>query len=512
MNRNPPAYENYFISYHDALNIRDKAVKGAGATIYSQLAIQGITTVGTIILARMLTPEDFGLVTMVMVFVLLLQNFGSSGLTEALIQNRELNHRQASTLFWLQIASSILLMILLMAASPFIAFFYKTPQLKFITIILSISIFSSGASAIHLGIMQRNMQFHKTAIINLLGISIGTVVAIGLAAMGAAYWSIVIRRVTELFVICIGAWGACGWRPGIPSRERKALNMYKFGLRVYANFMLNYFTRNIDKMLIGRFHGAHQLGSYDRAYHLSSRPVSQLTHPLANVGIASLSKFIDDPATYQRYFSKVIFLLAFIGMWASSVLCVAGYYLIILLLGSEWKEAGKVFLGFSPGIGIIMIYYTNVWLHLSLGRPGRLVKWNIFSLFLVFAAYVAGLPFGAFGVAVAYSISFYLLLIPALCYAGKPMNLKPIFFFSPLWRFILSFFVVVSLSWLIFFQYEPINNILREFNILIKVIILSFLSTSLYLFTVIALHQGVKPINQFLNILKEITPQFRKRQ
>ncbi len=487
-------------------SIRSKAIKGAGATIYAQIALQSVSVAVTIIMARLLTPSDYGMVTMVNIFVLLLQNFGINGFTETILNADTLDHRQASSLFWIQVFSSSILMTLLMACSSLLAYFYKTPQLKMITIVMSTSILFSGMSTINTAILIRNLQFGKTAIIRLASVVLSGIVAVTLAGNGGGYYSIVTRRVCETFVLVIGAWIACAWRPGLPAINHQIIKMVRYGITIYGNFLLNYFSRNLDKMLIGKFLGPQQLGSYDRAYYLSTLPASQVAAPLSQVGVATLSRLRTEPEKFRKYFGNVLSLLTFSGLFLSTVLSVSGYDLILFLLGPEWSVAGKVFACFSPSIGIIVVYQMNTWLHLSLGESGRLIRWNLFSFLLVLCGYCIGLPFGAIGVAVAYSVSYIWILVPSIWYAGRPLRMTWHEIVAPMWKYFLSWLITVSFFMIAYTKIPFFHHHMGSFPVVARIMIYAFSSGALYLLIVVTIHGGIDPIMNFIRIAKEMAP------
>lgn len=496
----------YFVYNQYSRDIKKKALIGAGSIVTANILNYGFQTIGTIIFARFLLPEDFGLITMVTVFSLLLLNFGKNGFTEVIIQQKETNHQQISTLFWINIALSFALAFIFMAMSPLIIKFYHEPKLKPIIYAMSLSIIFGGFSTIHLAILQRNMRFRIVALnrifIQIVSISTGIILAI----CGFGYWALIVRRLLVPFMGAIGGWVLCGWRPGLPSFGIGVFPMVKFALNTYGNFLLNYLRRNMDKILIGRFIGIKELGYYDRAYYLSTMLPAQMTNPLSNVAISTLSKLRDEPEKYLHYYSKMISHLSFIGILLSTVLILIGRDVVVLLLGPEWVYTGEIFSALGLGIGIIIIYNSHGWLHVSLGRADRWFRWGVFQLIASIVAVVIGLQFGAIGVALAYSISFCFLLVPAIWYAGRPIGLKFSFIISVTWKYYVSSILSGSFCWYLLFKINVISTIFIDLNIFIRILTAIFLCLFSYLGFIIILFQGVKPISSFLGLIKEIIP------
>jgi O-antigen/teichoic acid export membrane protein len=494
----------YFRTDHLESGLRTRALKGVSVTLIAQAFTYGMSTVGTIILARLLTPHDFGLVTMVISISLLLQNFGGNGLIEATVQRAEIDHKQVSTIFWINAVISLMLMFAFMASAPVIAWFYKEPTLVGIAFAIAPSILVSGLSTQHHALLVRNMQFYKTTAYEMAAAMISLTIAVLLAFCGWGYWALVAKWVVSPTVITAGAWIMSGWKPGLPTRGSGVRPMLRYGLHTYANYVMNYFGRNIDKVLLGRFFGTQPLGNYDRAYHLSLMLPNQLVSPLANVAVASFSRLVDDPERYRRNYLSVLSLLAFICMPLSAFLTLIGKDLILLLLGPQWTEAGEIFAVFGLSIGVMIIYSTQSWIHLSLGTPDRWFRWGIIALIVTVVFIVAGLNYGPLGVAGAYSASYYVLIGPALHFAGKPINLKFYDILLEVWKYFISALVSGIFSWFILYRCAWTSYIFSDLNIFIRIITCFIFYILIYLLLVISLYRGVKPISRFLYVLREM--------
>lgn len=498
--------KNYFRTDVSTLNLRAKALRGASATIIAQVLNFIITMTGTMILARLLSPDDFGLIAMVLIFSLLLQNFGFNGFTELIIQRREINHQQISTLFWINFCINLCLSLAFIAFSPIIAWFYDEPRLIKIITLIAASILFSGLSTQHLALLQRNMQFHRTSVNSVVASFTSVLIAILLASNGWGYWALAMKWVLLPLMTTLGAWILCRWRPGLPSRNVKIWPMIKFALNTYGNFVIDYFGRNIDKLLLGKFYGTHPLGYYDRAYQLSNMLPNQLVHPMSNIAVAALSRVTDNPEKYHKSYLEVISLLAFISMPLSAILTITGSDLVLLLLGPQWNTAGKLFQIFGISLGIKMIYSTHGWLHLSLGKPDRWLRWSIIALIVTVFCFLIGINFGLVGMTIAYSVSFYFLIGPGLWYAGKPIQLGFLKIISTIWRYCLSAFLSGLTCHVVLHSLHSTSAIFQSLHVLYRIFIASLLVLSLYSLLTIAIFNSTKPIKQFFLVLKEMLP------
>jgi PST family polysaccharide transporter len=497
-------YDGYFNTDHLRSGLRARTIQGARATIVAQVANFGIQTIGTIILARLLTPHDFGLVTMVLTFSLLLGNFGVNGFTEAVIQTETINHRQISTLFWINVGFCLIIALLFIASSPLIVWFYKEPDLTPIIIALAASNVITGLSVQHLTLIKRNMQFHKTAANDVIASLISCSIPILLAWYGWGYWALVAKWFLVSLVTTIGAWIICRWWPGLPARGTGIMPLLRFAFHTYGTFVFSYFSRNFDKMIIGRYAGSQPLGYYDRAYHLSNMLPGQILTPLHSVTVAAFSRVSNDREKYYNSYLSMISILAFVGMPLSAALTITGKDLVLLFLGPQWDEAGQIFCAFGPSIGVAILYITHSWLHLSLGTPDRWFRWGIVAFIVTALCFIIGLRFGALGVAAGYSIAFYILIGPALWYAGRPIRLTLISVLSVIWKYYVSALAAGILCWSLLYYNDIISDIFLKFNILLRIITSVSSCLCVYLVFIVLLYKGFTPILQFTSILREM--------
>lgn len=501
--------DEYFNTDYLRSGLKGRAVKGAGATVFSQGLVFCIQMAGTIILARLLTPVDFGLVTMVTTVSLLLQNFGINGFTEVVIQKEDINHKQVSTLFWINAISSIVLALFFVFMAPVLVWFYKEPRLAPVVIAISISIVLTGLSTQHLALLKRTMRFYSFSSINIAARAISICSSIILAWRGWGFWALVVGNVVLALTTTAGSWIVCRWRPGLPDIHAGIKPMIKFALNTYGNFSMNYFTRNLDNVLVGWRYGSQSLGFYKKAYDLFILPMGQLSAPLTSVFLAALSRLRTYPDKYRLSYLKAISMLAFVGMPLSAFLTLIGHDLIVLILGPQWNNSGVIFSYFAPSIGIILIYGTNGWLHLSLGRADRWFRWGIVEVIFTALFLIVGLQFGAIGVAIAYTASSYCLLCPGLWYAGRPINLSISSIICAIWKYYIAALVAGLLCWFMLYSLEMNSNKFIGSNLSFRVVFVMTSYVLLYMLLIVILHHGIKPIIEFISIVRDMIPNRR---
>lgn len=496
--------EEYFDEEYLKTKLSDRAVRGAGVSVLSQGVSYVIQFGGSIALARILTPSDFGLVAMVTVIWLLLLNFGYNGFTEAIVQRKNLKSDEVNALFWLNLSISCGISLLFVLSSQFLAWFYDDDRVIGIAIVMAFPIVCMALSTEHLALLRRGMMFGRIAVVDLTAAVLSVAIGIGLALSGCGYWALVVKQVALFVFSAIGAWLLCAWRPRIPSFSGGIGAMVKYAMYTYGNFCVTYLSRNFDKILVGKYLGVQSLGFYDRAYQFSSIFSNQLIVPLTNVAMSTLSRFSDERERYSMYVRFILSTVALVGMGLSLILILVGEDLVVLLLGSKWRFAGKVLCAFGAGIGASFIYSTSGWIHLSLGHPERWLRWSILGFMGSAVACLLGLQFGAVGVAIAQSVFIFLIVIPALGYAGQPLQLGVSFFVRCVWRYWLCAIVAGIACWYVAYSLDFTSSLVVNLNIVFRILLLSVFSSILYLILVVVSHQSLEPISQLQKLLRKM--------
>jgi PST family polysaccharide transporter len=490
--------------------LRRLAVRGAGATLFAGGVTLAIQVIATMVLARLLTPTDFGLVAMVTTFSLLLVNFGFNGLTEAIVQSEKIDHVLASTLFWINLAAGILLTLGFAATGSLIARFYHNPNVRGVTVGISLTILATSISVVHLALLKRAMQFSHVSLNDICARVVAVAISVILGLAGFGYWALVAGAVAVPLSTTIGAIIMCPWMPGIPRRVAGTGSMLQFAIHTYGNFLVNYFSRNTDNLLVGWRFDAQSLGYYKKAYDLFALSASQFVSSLTVVVVATLSRIKPTSGQYRRYLLAAMTVMAFVSMGLAADLTLVGKDLIRLLLGAKWEPAGRIFTYFGPGIGIMILYYTHGWIHLSIGRADRWFRWAIIEFIVTGSAFLVGLHWGPVGIAVAWTVSFWLLTLPAIWYAGKPIGLGIFPVLSAIWRYVTAAVVAGLLTLLIMRLFPSLPGVPGAHGALLRLVIVTGFVGILYLSAVVLLHGGFEPIYQVVGLFREMV-QSRRR-
>jgi len=487
--------------------LRRSAVRGVVATIAGQAGNFAVMIGSVVILARLLTPADFGIVTMVTTFSLLFRSFGVNGFTELIMQREELTNSLASNLFWINLGIGAILALAFASAGPLLALFYHNSAVAQVAEGMSLTIGIGCLGYIHLGLLQRAMQFRTTAIISFAGQLLLVLVSIVLAKAGWHYWALVWGSVTQTVVTSAGAWWMCRWIPDRPGRASGTGSGLKFSMNVYSHFTFSYLTRNIDNLLVGWRYGARALGFYKRAYDLFVLPETQLLAPMSAVVVSTLSRVSRDREQFQRYFLRAISVLALIGMGIGADFALVGKDLIRFLLGPGWEEAGRIFTLFGPGIGVMLLYNTHGWIHLAIGRPERWFRWGLMEFACTACLFLLALHWGPSGIALAWTTSFFLLMFPGFWYAGKPIGLGIGPVFAVIWRFFAASVLAGCVTVLIISVMPRFGTAFGASSAFVNMASVSLIFFGLYFGGIIALHQGFKPLSDTVVLLRDLLPE-----
>jgi len=460
-----------------------------------------------VILARLLTPSDFGVVTMVTTFSLLLRSFGLNGFTELIMQREELTDSLASNLFWINLGIGTILTLAFASSGPLLALFYHNSAVVPVTEGMSLTIGIGCLGYIHLGLLQRAMHFRSTAIIYFAGQVLQVIVSIILAMAGWHYWALVCGSLTQTAVTAVGALLVCRWMPSRPGRAPGTGSGLKFAMSVYSHFAFSYLTRNTDNLLVGWRFGARALGFYKRAYDLFVLPETQLLAPLSAVVVSTLSRVNRDREQFQRYFLRTISVLALVGMGIGADFALVGEDLIRFLFGPGWEEAGRIFALFGPGIGVMLLYNTHGWIHLSIGRPERWFRWGLMEFVCTVTLFLMALRWGPSGIAFAWTASYFLLMFPGFWYAGKPIGLGIGPVLAVIWKFFAASVGAGFATALIIGATPYFPTSLGAASAFVRMVSVSLVFFGLYFAGVIALHRGFKPLNDTVSLLRDLLPE-----
>ena len=422
----PERHQDYFSNQNLTTDLKGRSVRGGAITILAQGSKFVLQLGSTALLARLLTPNDYGLIGMATPIIGFVQLFKDLGLSTATIQRDEINHQQVSTLFWINLLVSGLISLIFAALAPVVAWFYNEPRLLQIVLVLSSIFVLGGLGVQHQALLKRQMRFASIAKIEIISVFGGILTAIIAAHYGLGYWALVIMQLATALINAVGTWLVCSWRPGLPSRNSQVSSMLAFGGNLTGFNCINYFSRNLDNILIGQYWGGGQLGLYSKAYQLVLLPIQQINAPINSVALPLLSRVQTDSQKYAHYYYKFVLGIVFLGMPIVAFSFAVTDKLILFVLGEQWLEAVPIFRFLVPAAFMGTFNLASAWVYQSLGRTDRQLRIGVVMSTLDILIFLVSVRWGAIGVAAAYGLSRPLIWFPRFiyCYHGTPLKLK----------------------------------------------------------------------------------------
>jgi O-antigen/teichoic acid export membrane protein len=406
----------------------------------------GLRLVSVLILARLLIPEHFGLIGMVTAITGFAERLSSMGLSTATIQTLEIDYKQCTNLFWINVACGCAFGIALCAAAPLISGFYQDERLAPITLAISTNFLWRSLTVQHVALLHRQMKQPQVACNQLIASFLSNCAAVAMAVSDHGYWALVWRDVINGFAYAIGVWVLCPWLPGIPCRATKIGSLLRFGRDMTLTQILGALSMHIDSLLIGKFSGATALGLYRQAYNLMVTPIEQLELPIWTVSQSGLSRLQNDPERYRRYYQQILFVVSLATMPLGAFVTIYANEIVLVVLGQKWMEA-VVFLQILGVAGAIQpVAGTTSLVLVTCGKTQRNF-WLAFVYSLVIVIVMAlAIPWGAVGICLAKVLATIIMLFPRIYYSFTNTPVSIGVFLRAVWRpFIGSLFMVMAL-------------------------------------------------------------------
>ncbi|HZR91918.1 MAG TPA: MOP flippase family protein [Gaiellaceae bacterium] len=400
-------------------DIRRRTISGLGWTASSQLVLQATQFAFTATLARLLVPHEFGLMALIAVFTGFVTVFVDFGLTAAIIQRPRLEERHLTTAFWTNLLAGVVLMLVMMGAAPGVAAFFGQPRLLGLTLAVSPDFVLGAAGMVQMALLQRQMDFRRIAIVENTTLLASNGLAVGLAASGFGVWSLAAYFLASTGFRSLALWVATPWRPGWRIDRGAFGDLWQFSSRLAAFNALNYWARNADNLLIGRFVGTAPLAYYNRAYNLMLLPVGLVASVTSRVMFPALSRLHEDQEQVKRVYLRATGLIALVTFPAMIGLLVVANPFILSVYGERWRPVVPILQILCIPSIVQCLTRTTGWIFQSQGRADWMFRWGVVSTVTVIVSFFIGLPWGVKGVSVAYACWTVLMASPSFSIAGR---------------------------------------------------------------------------------------------
>jgi O-antigen/teichoic acid export membrane protein len=353
------------------------AARGAAVTMTGQVARILLQVVSVVVLAKLLTPHDYGLVAMVMAIAGLADIFRDFGLSTAAVQARDLTREQRDNLFWLNSGLGAVLCAIIAAGGGLFANFYGEPDVAEIARLLAFTFLLNGIGTQYRADLSRRLRFRSLAFADIVGQLAGFGAGLGLALAGAGYWALVAQQLVQAATTLIYLGGAARWLPRRWSRDAGMGPLLRFGRNMVGMQVVGYVNGNLDSVVIGRVFGAATLGVYNRAFQLLMAPLTQIRAPTTTVALPVLSRLDDEPDKYASFVARGQVALGYSIVPALAIVAAAAEPVVALFLGDRWESVTPLLriLAFAGAVNLLA--YVGYWVFLSRNLTGQLLRFTL---------------------------------------------------------------------------------------------------------------------------------------
>lgn len=382
-------------------------------TMSGQIFKQLFSMVIGIVFARLLTPEDYGIIGMAMVLYSFAAMFNDIGLANATIQKPKITPEQLNSLFWLNVFFSIIVFLFFSISAPLASYFFSQPKLLNVILVLSVIFIFIGSSVQLSAILKRELKFGIIVKIEIVSVILSSVTGLlFIFFIQRNYWALVTVYVSQAFYNAVGTWILSDWRPKFVMNFSSIRHEIKFGLHITGNNIFNYLNRNFEKILIGKLFGEYSLGIYSKAYQMLLKPIQQINFPLTSVMISILSRLNNDDEAYRKIYLTTVSAINLLIFPNVLFVIVVAKSLIFVLLGEQWLDSAEIFaiLGFAgltQGVG-----NSTGWLYISQGRTKEFFVWGMVINLISIISFILGIPWGVKGIALSWVIATLFIRTP----------------------------------------------------------------------------------------------------
>ncbi len=464
-------------------NLKSKTISGIAWSIVDNVTKLLLTLFIASILARLLKPDDFGVIAMIFVFTGFLKILRDFGLGASVIQKTNPTSKELDSLFWVTVGFGVFVTLILIGFSDTIASFYELPKLSKLIKVISAAMFLGSVSIIPEALIKKDLDFKSLFYRNIGNLIISGSITILMAYNGYGVWALIFKEIIFNFLLIIFNFSLVKWRPSFSFDYNSIKSYLNFSMPLFGENSLNYFVRNIDNLLIGKLLGGAILGYYSKAYSLMLLPVRQISGSIANVMFPSFSIIKNDKPKVWMGYMNVVKIVSFVNFPLMISLYFFATEIVLLLLGSQWLEVipmikALCFLGSIQSIGTLAGSIYN-----SQGKTGLQFKVGLFSKLIMSTGIVYGLlKGGVLDMIFYYTITSILMFFVELYFVTKILNNSIIDFVVEL-KSELLVIVVYLVSMILLFSIVNTDGLVNKILIqLASVTIFLFLSMKLELF------------------------------
>lgn len=400
-------------------SLKQKAAKGILWSTIERFSVQGVQFLIMIVMARLLTPHDYGLIGMLAIFIAVAQSLIDSGFSQALIRKQDRTEVDNNTVFYFNIVVSVLLYLILYVSAPSVADFYNTPQLCPVMRVICLGIIFNSLAVVQRALLTIRIDFKTQAKATLIAAVTSGIVGITMAYHSFGVWSLVTQQLLNLGLNTGLLWLLSKWRPQLVYSWQSFHELFAFGSKLLASGLLDTIYRNIYPIVIGKLFSASSLGHYTRAQHFSEFPSSNITGIIQRVTYPVLCEIQDDDTRLAGIYRKFLKLSAFIIFPLMIGLSSVAQPLVNLMLGPQWELCGQLLHIICFSMMWFPIHAINLNLLQVKGRSDLFLRLEIIKKILGVSVLCITAPFGLVVMCYGQIFNSLVALIINTYYTGK---------------------------------------------------------------------------------------------
>lgn len=403
-------------------NLKSSAVNGAIWTGVEKFTRQGVQFLIGIVLARKLSPDDFGVIGMLTIFIAIAQTFTDSGLSSALIQKKDRTDTDCSTIFFFNLSVGVLFYLVLYAAAPIIAGFYHIPILTDVTRVVAVSLIISGLTAVQNARLTINLRFRTQSIIAIISMIVTGATGITLAYNGWGVWALVFQTLAGQIVTSACIWYSSRWMPKLEFSKESFKQLWGFGSRLLGSSLINTIYSNLYTLVIGKKFSSTEVGYYNRGDHFALLPTQAFQDMAVKVNFPILAKMQDDDERLLNAYKKLLSVPLYILYPVLVGLAITAKPLIIVLIGEKWLPCVPIMQVMCIGYMFTPLTHINLNLLYVKGRTDLVLKLELIKKPIAFLILFASIPFGIIIMVIGKAIYEFVAFSFNCYYTGKILN------------------------------------------------------------------------------------------
>jgi len=406
------------------MSLRQKTIQGLWWGFGARIFIQISQFIILAILAHLLNPNDFGLLGMITVYFGFALMFGELGVSAALIQSQKVNQEHYSSAFWVNLLAGIILSLIFLLSAPLIAGFYNKPVLIDLIRVISISCFISSFSIVQSAILRKEMNFKAIALAESAAILVAGIIGIFAALNNKGVWSLVFHFMSFIFIKSLLLWVFSSWRPKFIFSQQAIRDIFSFSMNMTGLNIVEYFARNVDYLLIGKFLGAGALGLYTLAYKIMLYPLQNISNVIGGVMFPAFSKIQGDLEKVRANYLKMVKAIVLITFPLMLGMFVLAPEFIRTVFGIQWEQAVPLvrILSFCGMLQSIEATVGDIFR--SQGRSDIHFRLQVVGTIIVSLCIMIGLKWGIKGVALLYAL-YNFIWVPYLIFISNKLIKLP---------------------------------------------------------------------------------------